>query len=151
MGCGASSVMPVGPAVKAARNEKLIDSRSVFHLEGKAMVECEVSPLLKSYDSWHHVLDAEDVEALRGGRAVAVNQLGHHYFALRMEFSILGLTGDSSELKRVVDERRMSKGDHTAETAETTETAETDSSLTSDSPCRSSGRVRVMCKSLSVA
>ena len=86
--------------------DEVADPRCIFHVEGGTLVECEESPGTRSYDSWQHVLDAEDVKALRAGVPMPINQGVHHRLVRRMESSLLDLAENPAMLTREVARRR---------------------------------------------
>ena len=87
--------------------DQVADSRCIFHVEGATLVECEESPGTRSYDSWQHVLDAEDVKMLRARMPLPVNQAAHNRLVQRMESSLLDLAKNPAMLTREVARRRV--------------------------------------------
>ena len=82
--------------------------KCALNVDGTVLAECEDSPAARSYDSWQHVLDADDVKALRAGRSMPMNQTAHDIITKKMESALKALVEDPDRLKHTVAERRMS-------------------------------------------
>ena len=69
---------------------------------------------MADYDSWKHVVDEYDVQALDDGKSLPVNRTADQHIAMQTRNALEYLTEDPDMLKRLVKKHRMAHDDISA-------------------------------------
>ncbi|CAE7394494.1 unnamed protein product [Symbiodinium necroappetens] len=88
--------------------------RSALIVEGCVELECSGPAVSKDFDSFRHIADLADRQAIEEGRSLPVDRATHTEAALRTRARLRELISDPAKLKRTVKLSRMPKDQYEA-------------------------------------
>eukprot|EP00439_Symbiodinium_sp_Y106_P050920 s2851_g6.t1 len=117
MGCSQSSDQAVAKAKPPSKHSFFVKEnaiKSALQVRDKVLMECEEPSAMADYDSWKHVVDEYDVQALDDGKSLPVNRTADQHIAMQTRNALEYLTEDPDMLKRLVKKHRMAHDDISA-------------------------------------